>query len=49
VVTDWLSLAYFDGLALIRQFGWIGEAVQAKKPLSSMKNLLCYGLIIFYS
>ena len=44
MVTGWLSLADFDAPVLMRRFGWVGEAVQAKKPLSSMKNLLCYVL-----
>ena len=31
MVTGWLSLADFDALALMRRFGWVGEALQAKK------------------
>ena len=37
---SWLGLVDFDALALMRQFGWVGEAVQAKKPLSSMKKFV---------
>jgi len=40
VVTGWLSLADFDAPVLMRRFGWVGEAVQAKKPLSSMKKFV---------
>jgi len=43
VVTSLLSLADIDALALMRRFGWVGKAVQAKNPLSSMKKfvMLC--------